>query len=500
MASGSIVSMWLRCRYLALLAAWIHMPFAGGQAQGDFGFLDLSLVAEYQQIWQMVVVNQESRNVPQGEAPPVRRVCQFGISRSTLDLARFMMIHAEPALEEIELHDLYDSSEGEQGVSEMLSLASQLESEFGPRIRRVGNGPWRRPAGPVSGSDEPLCDLVLFSKASVRFSIDRILPRVGSHVVAVWVSDTCTHETGEYASPECNFLNTFWEKTYLMMRGYCSPRICSARVLKSILQDPNVLPLHCDTFVSEDGSNASISEFGQDWFALRNFVNRKPGYPGVYVDVGASLPFDYSNTVMYDRCLGWQGVCVEPNPHLSLLNEAYRSCQVFQNCVDMDGMAGRPFVDRDGKEEFRADCLPLGEILRRANLQGKRIDVLNIDVEHQELAVLKSLDFGDFDIRVIVVEVTRGARWLEVDSVLLPAGYAKVAVLGRDVVYVKLEELQLHGLAAWPLLTRTPDAEQVKAVVPEGWAAMHQRVLDEELEEEMRRERKAVYDGLRRAR
>ena len=95
---------------------------------------------------------------------------------------------------------------------------------------------------------------------------------------------------------------------------------------------------------------------GQDWFALSNFLGL--GSTGVYVDVGASLPFDYSNTatgqqhnmqmpwpamvpwpancshglfpeVMLDRCLGWQGVCVEPNPHLSILLEVYRSCQVF---------------------------------------------------------------------------------------------------------------------------------------------------------------------------
>lgn len=83
---------------------------------------------------------------------------------------------------------------------------------------------------------------------------------------------------------------------------------------------------------------------GQDWFALSNFLGL--GSTGVYVDVGASLPFDYSNTatgqqlqctqmpliklfteVMLDRCLGWQGVCVEPNPHLSILLEAGASCR-----------------------------------------------------------------------------------------------------------------------------------------------------------------------------
>ena len=33
---------------------------------------------------------------------------------------------------------------------------------------------------------------------------------------------------------------------------------------------------------------------GQDWFILRNFLGLDA--KGIYVDVGASLPFDYSNT------------------------------------------------------------------------------------------------------------------------------------------------------------------------------------------------------------
>merc|ERR1711957_1064489 len=148
--------------------------------------------------------------------------------------------------------------------------------------------------------------------------------------------------------------------------------------------------------------------------------------------------------------------------------------------------------DRDGTFAFSADWKPLGEILTLAGLRGKRIDVLSIDVEHGELRVLQGLPLQDFDIRLIVVEVSQGARWLEVDTALLPHGYAKVAVLGRDVVYVKLEELLDTGFAKWPFM------EQGQAVLPPAWHDFHQRVVDDELEEEMRRERTAFYKGLRR--
>lgn len=36
----------------------------------------------------------------------------------------------------------------------------------------------------------------------------------------------------------------------------------ASRVKTSILQDPNVLDLHCEDFNTLEGSNSSISEFG----------------------------------------------------------------------------------------------------------------------------------------------------------------------------------------------------------------------------------------------
>lgn len=135
-----------------------------------------------------------------------------------------------------------------------------MEAAFGARVLRH-EGYWKRRPGPQQEERLP-CDLVAFSKASRRFSLDRIMPRLGSHVVALWASDECIHETGEVASPACAHMNSMWERTYLMMRGYCTRRLCASLALTSILQDPNVLELRCDTFASAEGSNVSTSEFG----------------------------------------------------------------------------------------------------------------------------------------------------------------------------------------------------------------------------------------------
>lgn len=452
-----------------------------------------SVLVQFEHLWQMVVVEQMSRGAQQEPAPPVRRVCQYGLSNSTAEMARFMLRRAKPAVYELEIRD---AAFAPDGVPVQRWLA-QLNAEFGSRVQQGDS------SGSLSPSRSPgPCDLALFSEAAPHFSIDRLLPRLGSHVVVAWVSEQCVAERSGQASPTCNLLNTMWSKTSLMRRGYCLQGVCMSRVPTHTLRDPNVVPLDCDSFLAANSSGSVVSEFGQDWYLFRNFLQRTVATSGsgVYVDVGASLPFDYSNTVVLDRCLGWQGVCIEANPYLAAFLRAYRSCTVFPHCADERSAEGKAFVDHEGNVQFTTNCLPLGEMLTRAGLRGRRIDVLSIDIEQGELGVLRGLPWDEFDIRLIVVEVMPGARWLEVDTAVLPRGYAKVAVLGRDVVYAKLEELSAAAFADWPLLSVHGDVQRTSraAALPQGWAEFHQRVVDEELEQEMRQERKAFYEGLRR--
>merc|ERR1719401_676602 len=139
---------------------------------------------------------------------------------------------------------------------------------------------WRGQRPPIGGSSAgrslPPCDLILFSEAAPRFSIDRALPHLpGGYAVVVWVSEACVAEQGEKASPACNFLNTMWEKTALMRTGYCLQGVCISRVSTDRLRDPNALPLDCADFSTAEGSRASIGEFGQDWYLFWNFL--RPG-------------------------------------------------------------------------------------------------------------------------------------------------------------------------------------------------------------------------------
>src|SRR5947207_13570279 len=54
------------------------------------------------------------------------------------------------------------------------------------------------------------------------------------------------------------------------------------------------------------------SQVGQDRFLLENFFRGKRG--GVFLDIGAYDGETLSNTLFFEKTMGWTGLCVEPLP------------------------------------------------------------------------------------------------------------------------------------------------------------------------------------------
>jgi hypothetical protein len=174
---------------------------------------------------------------------------------------------------------------------------------------------------------------------------------------------------------------------------------------------------------------------------------------------------------------------------------AYRSCSLYQKCVDSEE-GSRPFAYSDAEEAFMAHCLPLEAILDHAGLAGKTIDVLSVDIEKGETAVFKNFPFSKYNIRYVVTEVGRWAAWLETDTYFLASGYAKVAILGRDVVYAKLSELGpplAEGNKEWEPEIRL----QHGAELPAKYWDFQTKVIDDEQKWEMTMH-KATDDALLR--
>ena len=55
-----------------------------------------------------------------------------------------------------------------------------------------------------------------------------------------------------------------------------------------------------------------FSQTGQDRLLFEHFFRGKRN--GVFVDVGAYDGTTFSNTLFFERSMGWSGLCVEPLP------------------------------------------------------------------------------------------------------------------------------------------------------------------------------------------
>ena len=217
------------------------------------------------------------------------------------------------------------------------------------------------------------------------------------------------------------------------------------------------------------------------------------GEQGFFVEVGAYHPFKYSNTLFFEKCLGWKGLLVEPNPYNHPLFRAYRKADLVPHCTwshettvttsftkdmieaavpedtyggNLDPSVGvtgslpgivnlnesytpEKIKQKQDQHAFDAVCLSLEQILdrfmpeptgTRAGMQ-KRVDFMAIDAEHAEVEIIKTFPFEKFDVRVFLIEVQIDNYYM-LDAILLNNGYGKVGILGGDHVYIKLGNFQ----------------------------------------------------------
>jgi FkbM family methyltransferase len=171
----------------------------------------------------------------------------------------------------------------------------------------------------------------------------------------------------------------------------------------------------------------SYSIEAEDLIILRLFdavVFKDPSRVGFYVDIGAFHPVHHSNTnLLYQR--GWRGINVEPNPqHIDdFLRERPEDVTVnagvsnrsgklayhrFEWAI-LNGFYPQDVVDShvaQGQKYLGAlmvDCLAAPDFLAR--YASRDIDLLNLDVETQELPVLRTWDWANRRPKVICIEI-----------------------------------------------------------------------------------------------
>ena len=158
---------------------------------------------------------------------------------------------------------------------------------------------------------------------------------------------------------------------------------------------------------------------------LKKIFATKKIKEGFYVDIGAHHPFRYSNTNIFYE-IGWRGINIEPNKEdfdlfhkqrqrdinlnigvSRLKNETYYMYDepalntINFNIVKMRNAIGIKFI-----KKINIPCETLSNILDNNLPQNNnQIDFFNIDVEGNELEVLKTNNWDKYIPKVIVCEI-----------------------------------------------------------------------------------------------
>ena len=161
------------------------------------------------------------------------------------------------------------------------------------------------------------------------------------------------------------------------------------------------------------------SQIGQDKYISEVIFNNKKN--GFFIELGAADGIINSNTYYFEKELGWQGLCIEPNPKYKQdLNKNRSSNKAYDpvysssgqnvefamvSCGELSGIKNH--LGNIGKCKIEKiitiKTKTLTEILDSINAP-KYIDYLSLDTEGTELEILKGLDMNKYTIGYISVE------------------------------------------------------------------------------------------------
>ena len=198
---------------------------------------------------------------------------------------------------------------------------------------------------------------------------------------------------------------------------------------------------------------------GEDLILAECFHYRRNGF---FVDVGAHHPKRFSNTYHFYRYRGWRGINIDamPGSMRAFRRSRPEDVNVESAVAETAGaveffMFDEPALNtcdaelatfRQQSEGFKllrqvsVEARPLRDLLRQHVPAGKRIDLLTVDVEGLDLAVLRSNDWQAYRPAVVAVEDLAGRRLREIGTspttlLLEPWGYEPFASTARTVLY-----------------------------------------------------------------
>ena len=148
----------------------------------------------------------------------------------------------------------------------------------------------------------------------------------------------------------------------------------------------------------------------------------KDKFNGVYIDVGCNHPIDGNNTfILYQK--GWSGINVDLDSHIIRKFNYFRpkdhnvniavsnsedEADLFfyheSSAINTVSKDVYNFRKKKIKEIKKIRCTTLDSITKNSSYSNKKINLLSIDVEGNELNVLKGFDLKKYYPEVIVIE------------------------------------------------------------------------------------------------
>jgi FkbM family methyltransferase len=205
------------------------------------------------------------------------------------------------------------------------------------------------------------------------------------------------------------------------------------------------------------------SQHGQDQLIHERFF--KNHRSGTFIEFGALDGIIHSNTLFFERELGWSGILIEPNPIAFARLEENRPTCITENVALSDCHGRMPFVQvvggfygwsgiaadmepqhreriqshlpQESVNEIEVEVRDLSWLLDRHPLD--RVDLMSIDTEGTEAKIMRAFPWGR--VRVSVFCIENNFDNYAIDDLMTDRGYEKVARLGTDDIFC------LRGLA-----------------------------------------------------
>ena len=197
----------------------------------------------------------------------------------------------------------------------------------------------------------------------------------------------------------------------------------------------------------EELQQDTFSQFGEDKWLVDNVELPAKGF---YVDVGAGNPINLSNSYLFEK-LGWNGLLIDADPRNFDLLLSNRTWPSFFSVVGaFDGFVTF-YMNNDTPDISRVQAsganekplvMPVFKLDTILNLFGvTTVDILSIDIEGDELAVLAQYDFGRRAPRIVICEFNTSGQVLHEKETLeffTARGYQMIHSTEANFIFIKV--------------------------------------------------------------